>query len=238
MLELLGRSGKATKRKLRAFAADCARRVVGLFDEDDIDPPHDSQRLAPYVRNAVEVLERFIDGLATVQDVWEADVPAFDWTNNAVWVIATALESCRFEGAEVAGCAAAAASHAAGAHQIRSWHSGSHTPRHLRQALETATAEAELAAQAAALRDIFGSLPFRPLAPLASSVLAWSSGCIASLAAGIYEERDFSQERMGVLADALEEAGVTDEEILGHCRQEGAVHVRGCWLVDLLTDRG
>jgi hypothetical protein len=53
----------------------------------------------------------------------------------------------------------------------------------------------------------------------------------------MYQERDFSTERMGILADALEEAGVADAEVLGHGRQQGSVHVRGCWLVDRLLGR-
>jgi hypothetical protein len=97
--------------------------------------------------------------------------------------------------------------------------------------------QAERAAQAALLHDIFGPLPFRPVL-IPPAILAWNEGCIPKLAAGIYEERDFSQERMGVLADALEEAGVTDEEILGHCRGQGAVHCRGCWLVDTILAQG
>jgi hypothetical protein len=42
---------------------------------------------------------------------------------------------------------------------------------------------------------------------------------------------------MPILADALEEAGCADAAILGHCRG-GGEHVRGCWVVDLLTGRG
>jgi hypothetical protein len=39
-----------------------------------------------------------------------------------------------------------------------------------------------------------------------------------------------------VLADALEEAGCTDQTILGHLR--GPVpHVRGCWAVDLILGK-
>jgi hypothetical protein len=57
---------------------------------------------------------------------------------------------------------------------------------------------------------------------------------VRSLAAGIHEDGAF--ERMGILADALEEAGCTDADILGHCRAEGE-HVRGCWLVDLLLGK-
>ena len=48
------------------------------------------------------------------------------------------------------------------------------------------------------------------------------------------EDREFG--RLPVLADALEEAGCTTEAILSHCRQPGE-HVRGCWVVDLLTGR-
>ena len=39
-----------------------------------------------------------------------------------------------------------------------------------------------------------------------------------------------------VLADALEEAGCTNEDILTHCRGPGP-HVLGCWVVDLLLNR-
>jgi hypothetical protein len=40
-----------------------------------------------------------------------------------------------------------------------------------------------------------------------------------------------------VLADALEEAGCADGDLLGHLRQQGAVHVRGCWAVDALLEK-
>jgi hypothetical protein len=56
------------------------------------------------------------------------------------------------------------------------------------------------------------------------------------LATGIYEDRDFSKEKMGVLADALEEAGVSAAEVLGHLRGPGP-HCRGCWCVDLVLGR-
>jgi hypothetical protein len=38
---------------------------------------------------------------------------------------------------------------------------------------------------------------------------------------------------MPILADALEEAGCTDQLILDHLRSPGP-HVRGCWPVDLI----
>jgi hypothetical protein len=40
-------------------------------------------------------------------------------------------------------------------------------------------------------------------------------------------------EGLPILADALEDAGCTNQDILNHCRQ-GRDHVRGCWVVDLL----
>jgi hypothetical protein len=42
---------------------------------------------------------------------------------------------------------------------------------------------------------------------------------------------------MGVLADALEDAGCDNEDILQHCREKRGVHVRGCWVVDLLLNK-
>jgi hypothetical protein len=80
----------------------------------------------------------------------------------------------------------------------------------------------------ALLHDIFGN-PFRP-ASLDPTWLAWHDGLLVSMARQMYESRDFTD--MPVLADALEDAGCTDQDILGHLRGAGP-HVRGCWVVDL-----
>jgi hypothetical protein len=89
---------------------------------------------------------------------------------------------------------------------------------------------AECEEQAGLLRDIFGN-PFRPLPPLHPDWLAWSDGVIPKLATVIYDDRAF--DRLPILADALEEAGCTDTEILSHCRGPRP-HVRGCWVLDSL----
>lgn len=39
-----------------------------------------------------------------------------------------------------------------------------------------------------------------------------------------------------MLADALDEAGCTDADILDHCRC-GGEHTRGCWVVDALLGK-
>jgi hypothetical protein len=54
------------------------------------------------------------------------------------------------------------------------------------------------------------------------------------LASHIYDSRAF--DRLPILADALEEAGCKDAEILAHCRGPGP-HVRGCWVVDLVLGK-
>src|SRR5262249_28116970 len=88
-------------------------------------------------------------------------------------------------------------------------------------------------AQAALVRDIFGN-PFRPVA-LDRSWLSGNGAAVVELAQAIYDERAFEQ--LPALADALEEAGCTDPQILQHCRETGG-HVLGCWAVDLLLWKG
>jgi hypothetical protein len=50
----------------------------------------------------------------------------------------------------------------------------------------------------------------------------------------IYEERRFAD--LPSLADAIEEAGCDNADVLAHCRA-GSEHVRGCWVVDLLLGK-
>jgi hypothetical protein len=91
--------------------------------------------------------------------------------------------------------------------------------------------------QVALYHDIFGN-PFRPVAPVPPAVLTWDGGTVRSLAEGIYQERlpegTLDNARLAILADALEDAGCEDQEMIQHCRTAGA-HVRGCWVVDFLT---
>ncbi len=76
----------------------------------------------------------------------------------------------------------------------------------------------------AVMRDIF---PLRPV----SINPAWVTSCILAMCRGMYESQNFAA--MPILADALEEAGCNNADILAHCRKPG-VHVRGCWAVDLV----
>jgi hypothetical protein len=74
----------------------------------------------------------------------------------------------------------------------------------------------------------------RRIVQVADTWLTWRDGTIVTLARSIYEERAF--ERMGVLADALEEANCGVQEIIVHCRADKP-HFRGCWCLDLLLGK-
>jgi hypothetical protein len=82
-------------------------------------------------------------------------------------------------------------------------------------------------AQAAMLRCVFGPCRFRPV----STDPAWLTQTATGLAESIYEERAF--DRLPILADALEYAGCTQQDILVHFRR-GGEHHRGCWPLDMI----
>jgi hypothetical protein len=78
--------------------------------------------------------------------------------------------------------------------------------------------------------EIFGN-PFRPVAFSPE----WRTSDVMLLANGIYTDRAF--DRMPVLADALQEAGCDSDDLLNHLRDPHAVHVRGCWALDLVLGK-
>jgi hypothetical protein len=163
-------------------------------------------------RAAVEAAERFADGLASRKDLAAAKKAS-----------GAALEGHGLAGVSgPAYCALACA-----------W-STTRTPvaSATLYPMWVFTEEAQRKLQASILRDLFGN-PFRPVA-VNPTWLAWNRGTVVKLAQDIYDQRDF--DRLPILADALEEAGCTDADILTHCRGPGP-HVRGCWPVDLALAR-
>ncbi|HEY1189494.1 MAG TPA: hypothetical protein VGE74_17715 [Gemmata sp.] len=87
----------------------------------------------------------------------------------------------------------------------------------------------ECVSQAILLRDIFGN-SLRTV----SADPTWLTNDVVALALGIYQDRAF--DRMPILADALQDAGCDNPEVLDHCRSDGP-HCRGCWVVDLLLGK-
>jgi hypothetical protein len=198
--------GKVSDRKLRLFACAFGRAV------------RDSQhQLGP---STVAVAERYADGLASDQDLtserrgWacspEERGPVAPSAYDGAWGAVDSLT--RYE---------------------RVW-------RHDPDSYSCIAADAVLKRSALLLRDIFGN-PFRPSPPLPAVILAWNDGTIRRLAEGIYEERHLPERtldtaRLALLADALEEAGCDNAEILSHFRGPGP-HVRGCWALDLILGK-
>jgi hypothetical protein len=74
--------------------------------------------------------------------------------------------------------------------------------------------------------DPFRSVTFDP---------SWRTDTVLTLTRQMYEAREFST--MPILADALQDAGCEDEAILAHSRDPRQVHVRGCWVVDLVLGK-
>jgi hypothetical protein len=85
--------------------------------------------------------------------------------------------------------------------------------------------------QVSVMKDLFN--PFRPVT-LGPAWLAWNGGTVPKLAQAIYDERAY--DRLPILADALEEAGCNNADIVSHLRGPGP-HVRGCWALDLILGK-
>ena len=88
--------------------------------------------------------------------------------------------------------------------------------------------DSRVVARLRVLEDLVG-----PAGPVLSP--AWLTDTAVSLARGMYESRDFSA--MPILADALQDAGCDNADILTHCRDANQPHVRGCWVVDLVLGK-
>ncbi len=95
--------------------------------------------------------------------------------------------------------------------------------------ISTTKVAAEEALQADFLRDIFGN-PFRPVAFDPD----WRTSTAVAIAQLAYDSREFGN--LPVLADALQDAGCENADILDHLRGPGP-HVRGCWVVDLVLGK-
>ena len=78
-----------------------------------------------------------------------------------------------------------------------------------------------------------GTSSATPSAP-SPSTRRWLTSTVLGLARAIYADRAF--DRLPILADALEDAGCDDADVLAHCRGDGP-HVRGCWVVDLVLGK-
>lgn len=98
------------------------------------------------------------------------------------------------------------------------------------------TAERQQRAVAREAEKDFQQMLLHDLLPATSPIFdsSWRIPAVVALAEAIYEDRAF--DRLPTLADALEDAGCVNSDILKHCRGPGP-HVRGCWVVDLILGK-
>jgi hypothetical protein len=213
MLEFL--RGKASDRKFRLYLCESYRTMP-------------SGRLPENIRKAILVMERYAEGLACRKELLDARSRA--WES----VIRFAEQQCRSRlGATSEDLLhhARLAAIARGTSPDIDGIVGLAIPQ-LLQLIERPH-------QLSLLHDIFGN-PFRPVV-ISPAVLAWNGGTVVRLAQAAYDERQMpagtlDSGRLAVLADALEEAGCSDERVLRHLRSSGK-HYRGCFVVDLLLGK-
>jgi len=198
--------GKASPRKLRLFACACVRRIWHLMTDVS-------------ARQAVEIAEEYADGLlayAELKRAWNDTSKALRKAKDMTWRDQrghhAALEVVH---PGISSCLGAADSAA--------WVCGDSYSESRRS---------ERAAQASLLRDLFNH-PSHPVS-IAASYLAWNDETIPKIAWTIYQESRF--EDLPILADALEEAGCFNAQLLDHLRGPGP-HVRGCWALDLILGK-
>jgi hypothetical protein len=214
MLEFLRGSGRVSDRKLRLFACACARRLWPfLCDERS--------------RRCVDAAEAFSDGAATAEELARARQAAASAVNTAAaaWSPPRSPPGSPPPGLPSAANARAAAQAAWGTADPSAWGAAAEAVRPLQYL------------HCCLCREFVGS-PFRPLSALLPPWLSWAEGTIVRLARAAYEERHLPSgvldaARLAILADALEDAGCTDAELLGHLRGPGP-HYRGCHVLDAL----
>jgi hypothetical protein len=211
-----GLKGIVSDRKLRLFGVACCRRVLHLV-------------LPESLRSGVELAERYVDGLAQHDDLdsfCAAHRPDYNVSKASQEANSAVVQVCHvatsFDGSYAAYFSANHSSIAA-AHHLNS------LKEQPDEFIGPELGELEQVEQMRLARDIFGN-PFRPAAVEAG----WRTEAVVGLALGMYDSRDFSP--MPVQADALEDAGCANADILAHCRGDGP-HVRGCWVVDAVLGK-
>ena len=226
MLRILGR--KANDRKVRLFTCACCRsRWEELPDARS--------------KNAVEVAESFADGIVSAQELEQAHQVASSVATHFLTLAQRSLEEAHgkerhfvktayalaglVQAAEMAACRI---SHV----YPYPWTIDCGGGLHAALSQEARAYASVFQGNNDLLRCISGN-PFRPVT-INPAWLAWNDWTIRRIAQSVYDERAF--DRMPVLADALEDAGCDNTDILNHCRSKGP-HVRGCWAVDLLLGK-
>lgn len=200
-----------TPRKLRLFATACCRRIWHL--------------MLPCDRDCVLIAEKWADASATYREMRQNIESAGRVPNANPFAMHAAVAAAAGDWENVPDPAFYAAHHSANcASNAVTWGLPGGSASNV-----GVPSPSEAATQAKILHELFGN-PFRPVVfdP------TWQTTTAVTIAHTMYDSRDFSP--MPLLADALQDAGCGNEDILNHCRS-GGPHVRGCWVVDLILGK-
>jgi hypothetical protein len=202
-----------SNRKRRLFSCAVARHVLFLISDGRY-------------QQTVELAERYADGVAT-----EEEMRATRRLMKKLW-----NERQFMEAGNHAATAVLATLNKEVVGAVHGWENAAAAQGSLARPYWRRGYDGEQQVACAFARDVFGN-PFRPV----TLDRAWLTASITGLAQAAYEERrlpegTLDQTRLAVLADALEEAGCDNLDVLAHCRKP-TVHVRGCWVLDLLLGR-
>jgi hypothetical protein len=210
--------GKVSDRKLRLIAVACCRATWSLLNDVS--------------RRAVEVAEQYADGCVS-RDVLRAVRDEFRATDadESVEIIRGVRYRTDFGGSaadeEAAWAATVGMSQSATAATLNKEQTAG---RDLTSMESDEVFNAERLTRLQLRQDVLGPFPFRPVIADPS----WLTSTVVQIAGGIYQERAF--DRLPYLADALQDAGCENADVLDHCRRPGP-HVRGCWVVDLVLGK-
>jgi hypothetical protein len=207
-------AGKASVRKGRLLACAFCRVIWGLASDWGGDAAQTRNRVA------IDALERHADGLIGDDELHQAILPAADPKHPT--------PGCGWLMADLAGVS-----------QLSQMFPGRPVWDTVEPVDPFVRGEEERACGCDLIRDIFGN-PCRTFT-VEPAWLTWQGGVATRLAAAAYQERHLPTGlvdtlRVAVLADALEEAGCTNADMLGHLRGPGT-HVLGCWVVDALLGK-
>jgi hypothetical protein len=184
----------------------------------------------PDCRGIIAIAEKFADGQAGGEE-WEAACDQARYVRWASEADTFRIDAARYAGSTFRYAASGAVEHATEGDPVRLGRFMVHYRWYLRRRWKELHRE-NSSYVCRLIRDVFGN-PFRPMT-VDPTWRAWNDGTVKKLAQAIYNDRRFID--LPILADALEDAGCTDADILSHCRGPGP-HVRGCWVVDRLLGK-
>ena len=217
--------GQLSDRKLRLFSCACLRRVWHSFEDAFRQAIEETEQTA---ENTVALPEEAVPWWLRLYNE-----PAFAPLVFGEMDVYDGVKSILVLAAHTYAKASVASWLTAHADSDPVWRS------HIAKIRFASAVEEEESAQASLLRDVAG-MPSRRIR-LEPALLRWKDGIVVKLAQSAYMDRflpdgTLDPSRLAILADALEEAGCTDTDILGHCRSR-TDHVRGCWVVDLVLGK-